>query len=352
MFNPLKFKCTSVVGIDINCIGVSLIEISSHNGTYCIEGFARETLPLGALEGNAIKDSHVVSECLKRAVENGHIRSKQAVVAIPDAAVITKTISINVGLSEREIEEFITIESDLYAPYPSHELHIDFQRIGPSISQMAMQDVRVFVSRTETVNERVSVVNQSGLEVKIVDIESHAIQRSAQWLVKKLAVEGPADGKLDAIVALIDIGALETNLFIFQGMDVIFTRAEEFGSQSLIAAFAHSNLGTLACDNLAWWGEPTNSQPLMEVLLLQIKRMLQFFFATSHHQRIDKIILAGEIARAPSLQLFMQKKMEVVTIIANPLSYFKMNKNLDNQVLIEISPSMMRACGLALRRLN
>lgn len=352
VFNQLKFKGTSVVGIDINQFGVNLIEISVHNGTHCIEGFANEILPLGAIEGNTIQNSYAVSECIKRAILKGNIHGKKAIVAIPDAAVITKIISINAGLREREIEEFIKMDSENYVPYPSHEINVDFQIVGPSINNLAMQDVRVFVSRTEKVNELVTAVSRAGLEVKVVDIESHAMQRAVQLLIKELAAEKRDIGKLDAIVALIDIGALETNLFVLQGMNIVFTREEEFGSQSLVAALAQSNFGGGNADKFARTDEMASLQPLMEVLLLQIKRMLQFFFSTSHHQVLDAIILSGEIAQLTSLMPFLQKKMGVVTSIANPLSYLKTNKNIDYQLLIETSPSMMLACGLALRQIK
>ena len=89
----------------------------------------------------------------------------------------------------------------------------------------------------------------------------------------------------------------------------------------------------------------------MDGLLLQIKRLLQFFFSTSQHQSIDAIILAGEMAGLPRLLPVVQEKMGIVTSIANPFSSLNVNKNLDYQLLLDLSPSMMLACGLALRRL-
>ena len=352
MFNPLKFKCTSVVGIDINRCSVKVVEISTHHGTQRIDGFAKEVLPLGALEGNTIKNSHVVSECIKRAIDKGGIQGKHAIVAVPDAAVITQVISINAGLSAREVEEFIKMESENYTPYPSDEINVDFQIMGSSLSNSAMHEVHVFVSRREKVDERVIAVNRAGLEVKVVDIESFAMQRSAQLLVKRSPHENQGKGQLEAIIALIDIGALEIRLVVLQGVRVIFTREEEFASKLLILALLQHNSEKFVSDQLAEWDEVTHLQHLMDGLLLQIKRLLQFFFSTSHYQCIEHLILAGEITGLPRFLPFVQEKMGVVTSIANPLNSLNVNKNLDYQSLLETSPSMMLACGLALRRIR
>ena len=351
MFNPFKFKCTPVVGIDINSAGVKLVEISAHHGTHQIEGFFKESLPQGVIEGHTIKNSQAVTECVARAVEKGRIHGKQAIVAVPDAAVITKTILINTGLSEREIEEFIFLESENYAPYSSDEINVDFQIMDPSLSNSAMHEVHVFVSRSEKVNERVIAVNRAGLEVKVVDIESFAMQRSAQLLIKESFNGMRGKGQFDTMVALIDIGVIEIRLVVLQGTHVIFTREEEWDPQPLIFALRQQSSEELACDKSAVWNEATHLQALMDGLLLQIKRLLQFFFSTSQHQSIDAIILAGEMAGLPRLLPVVQEKMGIVRSIANPYSSLNVNKNLDYQLLLDLSPSMMLACGLALRRL-
>ncbi len=351
VFNLLKLKRkNATVGVDIHHSGVNVIQVSFHQGLPCIDGFAKEVLPLGALEEGTIKNSQLVSECIKRALDKGNIQAKKAVIAVPDAAVITKFISVNADFSLKEIEEFIDIESDDLVSYSRNDVHIDFQVTGSSATNAAMQEVQVFISRAEKVNERVSVVNQAGLDVKIVDIESYAMQRSAQLFVKELVLGGAADDRSGELVAMIDIGWQEIRLFIFLGMDVIFTREEELDHESPIAAPAPYYSGEQAYHSLVRGDELSGLQTLMEVLLSPIQRLLQFFFSRSQYQRIDGIILAGEMARVPGLWLFLQKEMGVVTRVANPLSYLKVSQTIDYQAMIDASPSMMLACGLALRQ--
>ena len=170
MFAPLKCKVHSVVGIDINWFGVTLIEMSIFNGMHRIEGVSKERLPPGALEGNTIKHRHVVSECIQQALEKGGIHSKQAVVAIPDLEVMTQVISIHTGLCDREMEALIQLELAQDGIFKNHDMYVDFQSIGPSVDKFAMQEVRVFASRRESVNERIAVVNRADLQMKVVDI--------------------------------------------------------------------------------------------------------------------------------------------------------------------------------------
>ena len=347
----LKLQKTSLVGIDINCLEVKLIEISTYKGAHCIEGFAKEVLPSGALIANTIKNSHAVSECIQRALEKGNIRSKQAVLALPDSSIFSKVISVNAGLSEREVEEFIKINPEQQIPYSSHEISSDFQIVGRSPSNLAMQAVQIFVSRTEKINERVEAVTRAGLKVKIVDIESHAMARSAKLLVQELAHQKLGNGNADYRVAMINIGDLVTHLLVLEGNTLIFNREEEFGSQPLITALEEDKLKVLPYQWVAGAAAAISLPAELEVLLIQIKRMMQFFFSTNNNPRLDAIIVAGGVARLPGLLSLIQNTMGVITRIANPLRYFNVNNTIDYQALIEISPSLMLACGLALRRI-
>jgi type IV pilus assembly protein PilM len=351
LFKP---KHRSILGIDISSFAVKILEISGSSGELCVEGYGYELLPSKALDGNVIKDIDAVADCIKRVIAKSKLSSKQVALAVPDSAVISKVVQLNDGLTDQEMEELVVIEADKYIPYPIDEINLDFEIQGHSAKNSALLDILIVASRAENVNSRVEAVTHAGLETKVVDVESYAVERAAQLLAKDL----PAAGQ-DKIVPIIDIGASYTHLFVLNNMKLIFSREEKFGGMQLIEsiaerynmtleeAFLAKNENTLPDDY-----ESLVLEPFKEMVLLQIKRTLQFFYSTSQHSFVDHILLAGGVARQPGLAALIQEQLNVPTTVANPLSSMSIGKNVHVDSLNIDAPSLLVACGLALRNVE
>ena len=354
MLELFKPKQHSILGIDISSSSVKILEISGSGDTLCVEGYGREVLPANALEENVIKDIEAVANCIKKLCYRARLSCKQVALAVPDSAVISKIVQINDGLSDQEMEELVIIEADKYIPYPIDEINLDFEILGHSAKNSAMLDVLIVASRAENVNSRVEAVTLAGLVPKIVDVESYAVERAAQQLAKDL----PSDGQ-DKIVAIIDIGAKFSHLFVLHGMKLIFSREEKFGGMQLNDAIAEYYKmspeqafearvnGTLPEDY-----DSKVLAPFKEMLLLQIKRTLQFFYSTSQHGFVDHILLAGGLAGQTGLHTLIQEQLGVMTTVANPLSRMSFNKMVNLESINNDAPSLMVACGLALRNIE
>lgn len=303
MLKLFKPRRQSLLGIDISSTSIKIVEISGSAQQHCVNGYASQLLPLNAVEGNTVKDIDAIAYSIKQMILAESLNSKNAVLAVPDSAVISKTIQINEGLTESEMEEFIIMEAEKYIPYPVNEVNLDFEVIGASPKNAALLDVLIVASRSENVNSRVEAVKRAGLETLVVDVESFAVERAAQCLSQSL----PAQGR-DKVIAIIDIGALYSHFFVLHGLKMIFTREEEFGGKQLVDAIAmHYGMSYQEAMKM----NSTNSMPedyeehilnpFREMLQVQIKRALQFFFSTSHYGFIDHILLAGGVAKLPGL---------------------------------------------------
>lgn len=354
MLNLFKSQHRSILGIDISSTSVKILELSKNGEQYCIEGYGRATLPEKAMEGNTIKDVDAVAGCIKKLLISANFNCKLAACAVPESSAISKIIQINDGLTEQEIEEVVIIEADKYIPYPIDEINVDFNVIGPSTKNSAMVDVLIVASRTENVSNRVEVMNRAGLEARVVDVESYAVERACQLLKTDL----PAGGEKKNI-AVIDIGAAYTHLFILHGMKIIFSREEEFGGKQLIdAVVEHYGMSSQEALTAIEQGTLPEDymievlQPFTELILLQVKRALQFFFSTSHYTFVDHIILAGGIAKLPKIAQLLQEHINIPTSIANPLAKMSLSKKVNREIIENDSPMLMVACGLALRQIE
>ncbi len=354
MLQLLQPQHRSTLGIDITSTAVKILEISGKNGDLVIENYGRELLPPNAMDGNVIKDLDAVSQCVKKIVDRLHTPCKQAALAVPDAAIISKVVQINEGLNDEEMEELIATEADKYIPYPIEEINLDFEVLGPYQKNPHLLDVLIVASRAENVNQRVGIATASGLEAIVVDVESYAVERAAQ----RIASDLPGLGK-EKTIAIIDIGACYTHLFVLHKMKLVYSREEKFGDKQLIESIAERYKITLEEATVAREKKqlPSNYEtevlePFKENILLQIKRTLQFFYSTNPEGEVDHILLAGGLARLPGLVTLVKDRLGKAAAIANPLSHMTPSKKIHLDDINNDAPALMVACGLALRNVE
>ena len=84
-------------------------------------------------------------------------------------------------------------------------------------------------------------------------------------------------------------------------------------------------------------------------MIQQAARSLQFFFSSSQYHDIDHIILAGGCANISGLSRLLQQKLNYRVTIANPLLHMGVSPNIDAKKIKNDAPSLMIACGLAMR---
>jgi len=122
-------KANTLLGIDISSTSVKLLELSRSGSRYRVESYAVEPLPANAVVEKNIAELEGVGQALSRLLTKAKTGVKSAAVAVSGSAVITKSIEMDGGLSDDELENQLKIEADQYIPYPLEEVAIDFE--GP-----------------------------------------------------------------------------------------------------------------------------------------------------------------------------------------------------------------------------
>jgi type IV pilus assembly protein PilM len=331
-----KPKYRSILGVDLSPTAVKVVEISCQGDKPCIESYGYENLPPNVIETTIIKDIDALAYCTQKLCAHINTSTKSAALAVPDSTVISKTIQIAAGLNEAELENLIFIEADNFLSYPADPINIDFSILGPSNKHPGMLDVFLVASRTENVHRRMEALLRAGLEAKIVDVESYAI---ARIVAQQLAKDIPDQNKL---IAVIDINFLFIHFLILDNGKSVFTREESFNAQQWV--------------DVSHQQPERNSQPIemfrpfIDMIISQVKRFLQYFFAANHYDFVEHIFLAGELARLTELASLIEKETGIPTSVANPFKHFAVSNKLNLARLTNLAPSFLLACGLALRR--
>jgi type IV pilus assembly protein PilM len=268
--------------------------------------------------------------------------------------VITKKIIVPAGLREEELEVQVESEANQYIPFALEEVNLDFQVVGPSPSSPEEVEVLIAASRKEKVEDRVAVAQASGLKAVCMDVEAYAVQ-TAFDLIK---VQFPNDG-LDQNVVLVDIGANLMNITVLRNDQQIYTREQPFGgaqlTQDIMRQYGMSQEEAEAAKRSGGLPENYESEvlrPFMENVALEIQRAMQFFFTSTPYNTVDHILLTGGSAVIPGLDDVVSTRTQVNTVVANPFANMSISPRIQLKRLVSDAPSLMIACGLAMRRFD
>lgn len=346
----LSKKKPAVLGLDISSTSVKLLELARDGKKYRVQSLAVEPLPDNAVAEKSIQDVEAVGETIQKAVKRSGTKIKQAAVAVAGSAVITKIITMPANLSENELEAQIEMEADQYIPYPLEEINLDFEVMGPTENNPETVDVLLAASRSENIELRSAALAIGGLTPKIVDVEAYTIENSANLISAQM------DDAEDKIIAVIDIGATMTSLNVIENGNLIYTREQSFGGKQLTEeimrryGLAYEEAGRLKKEG----GLPDNYipevlEPFKETIAQQVSRFLQFFYTAGQYNNVDLIALAGGCSSIPGIDELVESHLGAKTVVANPFANMSLSSKVNSQALSNDAPSLMIACGLALR---
>lgn len=344
-------KSSAVLGVDVSSSSVKLLELSKQGDRYKVESYAVEPLPANAVVEKNITDVEAVGEVLKRVVSRSRTSLKQVAIAVSGSSVITKVIQMDAGLNQFEMEDQIALEADQYIPYPLDEVAIDFEVQGPAENNPNQVDVLLAACRKENVDIREDALEIASLKAKIVDVEAYALERAYVLVEPQLGAQ-----QEESVVAIVDVGATMTTLSVLADGKTVYTREQIFGGKQLTEEIQRryglsvqeaglaKKQGGLPDDY-----EPEVLTPFREAVVQQVARALQFFFGASQYNAVDHVVLAGGTASIQGLAEMVEEKTGTPTVIANPFADMAVAPRVNASALSNDAPSLMIACGLAMR---
>src|SRR5512147_39242 len=350
-----KPKAPSLFGLDISSSSVKMLEIvDAGKGVYRVERYVIESLPRDAVVDGNISNLEAVAEAVKRGHKKLATRTKHVAMAVPSGAVITKKIIVPATLREEELEVQVESEANQYIPFALEEVNLDFQVVGPSPTNPEEQEVMIAATRKEKVEDRVAVAESAGLKALVMDVESFAQQAALTLVVQQL----PGGGK-DQNIAVVDVGANVMNVTVLRNDQSIYTREQAFGGNQLTQdIISRYGMSPEEAENAKRSGglpddfEAEVLRPFMENLSMEVQRALQFFFTSTSYNTVDHILLAGGSAVIPGLDEVVHTRTQVPTVVANPFGAMQTSPRIQLKRLIADAPSLIVACGLAMRRFD
>lgn len=347
----LFMRSKEIVGIDIGSSSVKLVQLSEQKGTYQLRNVGILPLPSEAIVDNSLMDTTSIVETIKDLMKSLGSKAQEAVCSISGNSVIIRKISLP-AMTPEELEDQIAWEAEQYIPFDINDVNLDFEILDTDLSPAGKMTVLLVASKKEIINEYVSVFNEAGLKLVVVDVDSFAVQNIFEMNY------APSENE---VIALVNIGASIMNMNVVKGGVSLFTRDVQMGgnlyTEEIQRQFSFSSKDAEKCKIT---GECPDKEKLKDTisrvndtLCLEINRSLDFYNSTAEDLKIGRIYLSGGASKTAMLSESLSRRLGLPVELLNPLQKVTYSeKEFDPEYLQEIAPLVAVAAGLAMRRLG
>ena len=236
-------KKKSLIGLDIGSDVVKVVELTEVGNQLCITGFAQ----------NIIQSTDSVSDTIVETLRDAGIKSRRVATAVSGRSVIVRYINM-VSMSDDDLKNALRFEADKYIPFELDEVVLDcakLEEFGDDNSEKEMKVLLVAVKRN-LIDEHVDLIQSLGLVPTVVDVDSFALGNAFELN----SLNSPRVDDEEKVIALIDIGAVKTNINILKGNTSYFSREVYLAGND----FTESIARRLSVDNTSAVQLKLNSQ--------------------------------------------------------------------------------------------
>ena len=346
-------KKSSLLGLDIGSYAVKIVHLQEIKGTYRLRDMGISQLPPNVIVEGAIKDPDAVQTAIKKLVTNLKTKMKGVATSIAGWSVIIKKVDLP-QMSEDELADNIQLEAEQYIPFNVEDVNIDFQILGSSADKADRMEVMLVAAKKEVIEDYVNLIRKAGLQPQVVDVDFFALEN---------AFEANYEATESGGVALVDIGATKMNINVLKNGVSMFNRDASIGGFQ-ITEDIQQRFGLEYEEaekvKLGMSSEKVPVQDLEAIFVsaatgwsTEVKRAIDFFYATYPEETIGQILLSGGSSRLPGLDALFNKDTNIPVAYFNPLAKIDFDtKVFDQQYLDYIAPQIAVAVGLALRRVG
>jgi type IV pilus assembly protein PilM len=232
----------SYIGLDI---GSNLIKVSEvRRGSKGIEVVALDVAPTPqeAFENSIITDPQMLGQAVKALLKKAGIGGGQVVSSVSgQSAVVVRVIDVP-QMNAAELAETMKWEVERQVPFNASEVVMDYQPIQrpEGYADGANMEVCLAVAQQDMIDRHVDMLFAAGLKPKAIDVEPLASARCLLELNSPNNTPGHT-------VAIINVGAANTDVSIFRDKLIAFPRTLSLAGDNLTRAIStdmHVDLAT------------------------------------------------------------------------------------------------------------
>ncbi len=345
----LKFSVGSKksVGVDIGSHSLKILELSKSGRKYYIDALDIMDLRSGAVSGGIVNDAASTASYLKSSLAKHGISEKKVVIGIPCKHVIIKTIEMP-KMKANELESSIYYEAQRYITYDMNEVSLDYIVLGDSPTDSANNLIMIVAGKKDIIKNQTDFIHQCGLNPYIIDVDCIALENMFNFNYPE---------EFDELIAIVKIGASETNVHVLQKGVNLFRRDIPIGGTNITEEIAKkfqidiNEAENVKIGNMGNRGEDFKADfaiyldMILSRITSEIQRTIDYFAANNDKLYPKKVYLTGGSSKLNNILQDIENKINIPAANINPFRNILFKQNVSDAQ----SDLFGVAVGLALR---
>ncbi|GAB6169131.1 hypothetical protein JCM1393_15910 [Clostridium carnis] len=313
-----KFKKSkSVVAMDIGSNTIKIVVGKYFKDKLSIAKLIDLPTPEGAIIDGKVSNKQVLADMIQFSLKDNGIRVKDAICTTNSSLIINRDIVIP-KVEEEEMETVIRYEIQQYLPINLDDYIIQFIVLDEIIDDVgAKLKVNVISYPERMAYGYYELLTSIELNPYILDVTYNSLNKLANYS------EGTNGEVLGGTVAFVDMGATSINVTIFKNGKLDFTRMIKSGGDNIDYALSQSlNMSAKSTESIKVekanlidiQDEDAINKTIKQVIddiLDELERILQFYRNKTVGNNIDKIFIYGGSSNIKGIAPYMEEKLNI-----------------------------------------
>lgn len=342
------------IGLDIGSHSIKLVGLKMTSKGPSLTCIGMKEIPPDQKE----QDVKAISGILKTLVEEVNLKTKKVNLVVSGSGIQIKHLTVP-SLPKTELKEAIRWEIKSSLPFPAETAQIDFHILNEYVEDNIKKlDLLAVVCPKSMIDQTLSIAIGAGLKPVHLDIDLFALWNLLlTW----------NQFKKGEITGLIDLGAEKTGIYIFKNESLQFSRemtpaGADFTNAIMEGIGAEGSLQPLFEQaerikremGIPLESTPTSKiifyiRPVLEKLVTEIGRSLEYYKSLFNEEKIDRLILTGGGANLKNMSTYLSNELHLPVESLNPLERILFDpKQVDIPSIKQVGSTFSIAVGIAI----
>ena len=337
------FRSNEITGIDIGAGSIKAVRIA-------LGGKRPKLLSAGIVELPFETGKHATGADIRHLLSERKIGRTNVVIQLPGKDLTIRSFTLP-KMPLTELNEAMRWEAKRHISYPIDTALVEYLIVGErNEGAVSKYDIVMVAAERSKVVEHLAPLNEANIRVTAVDANALAL-RNVFHLMEKSA---------DVNTVVVDIGAGKTEIDIFKGGTLRFSRCLETGGLDITKVVSESlGIGLQEAEEMKRTLNVMTSpeqdltvgavRTLLDGLLLEIRRSVDYYRTTFREQVVDGTLLTGGVSLMQGLKEYFVQSLEGTVELDQPFEGLLLKEDILDE-FGPMAPRFSAAVGLALRK--
>ncbi len=332
-----------ITGIDIGAGSIKVVRIARGGNRPKLVSAALVEFPLDPAQADPGAE-------LRHLQAGKKIGSSNIATLLPGKHLTIRAITLP-KMPLDELREAVRWEAKRHISYPVDTAQIEYLILGERLEGVVEKyDLVMVAAERAKVLEQLEPFQEAKIKVSTVDANALALRNVLR--VREI----PADEN----TLVVDLGAGKTEINIFRGGKLRFSRCVESGGLDMTRAIAEAlNMGLPEAEDRKRGLDiltPADQdqavaalQTRVDGLLMEIRRSVEYYKTTFREKNVEGMTLSGGVSLMRGLKDYFARSLEGAVELDRPFDGLTCGKNMFDE-FGPVAPRFSAAIGLALRK--